>query len=650
MDLSAYTDEELMAIAGGGGSSRLPRGLRNNNPLNLEATVNWTGMQGNDGRFAVFPDLETGVAAADRNLQTYHQKHGLNTVEGVINRWAPPTENDSRAYATRVSQTLGVDPAAPLDMSDPGVRRALLDAMADVENGQSVDLGAPTMPADLSGFTDEELAQIAGVELAPRQVARTASGGVTIDVEPATPARAAPAAPRPTIAQDAVSGLLAPLKTLGRDVVDDYRRVTSRAGQPLPSIPEAIMQSVEDFGSKARIIGDVLGLAGAPVMAAVRPASRAVNRTGVPIYERPKLQDIGKGKVPQRITDPNQRQAVIEGTINTALSAAKPASPGVRPQAPKPLDLDELRTAKNAAYTAVDNAGVRFWPNETDNMIDGLRQTLAANGIDPVLNPKAARAMQLIEARKGRAMTLSEVDDLRKIIQREVLSSKEGGDQFFGTLMRDRIDDFLDNLQPNQMVPSNTPVDAGGLIRQAREANRRYRNVKEVADRTVSADLKAATTYAGGNQANAARQTLRPLIDPKSPQRLKGLKPAETKALKRVIEGTPAANAVRQVGKVLDPRGLMGAVVLGPLGIPTAGAAPAVGALSSAASNALTNKAIKDALSVLAMGGKATGASLPQIISGLVGVSEVAAPLVRIPSAPPKKKAATKARAAPRRK
>lgn len=159
--------------------SRLPRGLRNNNPLNLEATVNWTGMQGNDGRFAVFPDLETGVAAADRNLQTYHQKHGLNTVEGIVNRWAPPTENDSRAYAMRVSQTLGVDPTAPLDMTDPSVRRALLDAMADVENGQSVDLGSgPASPAPW------EMAWEASPPAPParREIARSRSGGVTIDL------------------------------------------------------------------------------------------------------------------------------------------------------------------------------------------------------------------------------------------------------------------------------------------------------------------------------------------------------------------------------------------------------------------------------------------------------------------------------------
>lgn len=129
------------APPGDRGPSNGPRGLRNNNPLNLEATVEWDGMTGSDGRYAVFSSPEQGWAAADRNIQTYATKHGLNTVAGIINRWAPPSENDSRAYAGTVAKRLGVDPAAPLNMADPTLRRNLLEAMAEVENGQRVAWG-----------------------------------------------------------------------------------------------------------------------------------------------------------------------------------------------------------------------------------------------------------------------------------------------------------------------------------------------------------------------------------------------------------------------------------------------------------------------------------------------------------------------------
>lgn len=118
-----------------------PRGLRNNNPLNLQSTVGWDGMTGSDGKYAIFNSPDAGWNAADRNLQTYATKHGLNTVASVVNRWAPPSENDTAGYIAKVSARLGVDPAAPMNMSDPMVRRHMLEAMAEVENGQPVKFG-----------------------------------------------------------------------------------------------------------------------------------------------------------------------------------------------------------------------------------------------------------------------------------------------------------------------------------------------------------------------------------------------------------------------------------------------------------------------------------------------------------------------------
>lgn len=338
MDLSSLSNEELMSIAGvsSAPTTRQPRGLRNNNPLNLEATVNWTGMQGNDGRFAVFPDLETGVAAADRNLQTYANKHGLNTVSGVINRWAPPSENDSRAYAQTVAQKLGVGPDDPLDMSDPQVRRAMLDAMADVENGQNVDLGAamPEQQAqDLTGFSDEELMRIAGIEppkapaappKKPQTVARSANGGVTVEA----------LGEDPTIAQDAWSGLTQPFRDLGRTISAGVRQQTERAMAGPPSLMEAAKQTGADLVNTAGLAGQVLGLTSAPLQAIIRPVARGVNRYAPTMYETPGLKASLQGQAP-RALNPQERQAAIEGVINTALSAAQPASARY-PAAPRP--------------------------------------------------------------------------------------------------------------------------------------------------------------------------------------------------------------------------------------------------------------------------------------------------------------------------
>lgn len=133
------------------GDASLPRGIRNNNPLNIEAgtfTSSQPGFVGSDGRFARFETPEAGVAAASRLLDTYEKKHGLNTVAGIIGRWAPTSDgNNVSAYAANVSRQLGIDPNAPIP---PEKRMALIAAMGQHENGRPINMGgAAADPAAL---------------------------------------------------------------------------------------------------------------------------------------------------------------------------------------------------------------------------------------------------------------------------------------------------------------------------------------------------------------------------------------------------------------------------------------------------------------------------------------------------------------------
>ncbi|AXR03555.1 virion protein [Pseudoalteromonas piscicida] len=109
------------------------RGIRNNNPLNIEAGENWVGLVGTDGRFAIFETAEHGIRAAARILRTYATKYGIVNIDGIINRWAPPTENDTANYIEFVSKRVGVDSQQPLSESDyPKV----IAAMITMENGE----------------------------------------------------------------------------------------------------------------------------------------------------------------------------------------------------------------------------------------------------------------------------------------------------------------------------------------------------------------------------------------------------------------------------------------------------------------------------------------------------------------------------------
>ena len=126
------------------GADRKPRGLRNNNPLNIRRTADeWRGMRKKqtDPAFCQFITMAYGWRAALLLLtHTYYRRYRLSTIRAIITRWAPPTENNTEAYIQTVADRLGYDPQMPLgvpaDHPDRWMQLAL--AMAAVENGVSM--------------------------------------------------------------------------------------------------------------------------------------------------------------------------------------------------------------------------------------------------------------------------------------------------------------------------------------------------------------------------------------------------------------------------------------------------------------------------------------------------------------------------------
>jgi len=117
---------------------KLTRGERNNNPGNIvKSDIFWRGeIAGNDKRFESFASPDEGIRALAVILQNYQKKYGLNTVRGLINRYAPPVENDTGAYVNAVAGALNVSPDAPLNLADPAVLLPLVTAIIRHENGR----------------------------------------------------------------------------------------------------------------------------------------------------------------------------------------------------------------------------------------------------------------------------------------------------------------------------------------------------------------------------------------------------------------------------------------------------------------------------------------------------------------------------------
>jgi hypothetical protein len=109
------------------------RNWRNNNPGNIEAGAyaRSMGAIGSDGRFAIFPTYDMGRTAKEKLIFEGGNYKAL-TLSQAINRYAPPSENNTAWYQNTVLGAVGgVD--KPMNQYTPGERARILAAMERVE-------------------------------------------------------------------------------------------------------------------------------------------------------------------------------------------------------------------------------------------------------------------------------------------------------------------------------------------------------------------------------------------------------------------------------------------------------------------------------------------------------------------------------------
>lgn len=125
-----------------GGGEDDPRGIRNNNPGNIE----FRGQKGAElerqgGRFAQFGTASEGLMALSRQLMRYFDGkttgRPLQTLTDIISTWAPGNENKTGAYITHMSKRMGVSPDAILNLKDPQVMSSLMNGIIHHENGRN---------------------------------------------------------------------------------------------------------------------------------------------------------------------------------------------------------------------------------------------------------------------------------------------------------------------------------------------------------------------------------------------------------------------------------------------------------------------------------------------------------------------------------
>lgn len=118
----------------------IPRGIRNNNPLNIRRGSNWVGLSKHqtDPAFCQFDSMTYGLRAGLIIIRTYMQRYNLTTIHAIVSRWAPPKENDTEAYVISVASMMMMHALQKFDFGDRARIVSLVAAMCKVETGVSI--------------------------------------------------------------------------------------------------------------------------------------------------------------------------------------------------------------------------------------------------------------------------------------------------------------------------------------------------------------------------------------------------------------------------------------------------------------------------------------------------------------------------------
>lgn len=222
--------------------------------------------------------------------------------------------------------------------------------------------------------------------------------------------------------------------------------------------------------------------------------------------------------------------------------------------APSTPSLEDLQTARTAAYKEVSDSGAQYTPEATKDLAKQIISNVADAGFDPGLHPKAARMLDIISDRSNQAAgytpSPSQLDQLRQNIGRDVAGSSDAGERRMGVIMKKTIDGFMGNATPDQITGAADPAAVAQTLATARDLNTRVAKLEKLDGLDEAAADRASVTGSGANINNTTRQNVL-----RFKNQVKNLTPEEEAAAQTVISGTPTGNLMRKIGKTSPGNG-----------------------------------------------------------------------------------------------
>lgn len=266
--------------------------------------------------------------------------------------------------------------------------------------------------------------------------------------------------------------------------------------------------------------------------------------------------------------------------------------------------IDELKTRAAKSYDLADNSGVAISRNSFESFVDRVMDKAAKEGIDPKLTPDSMAILERLMDKSGNNFTLKGLEIERKAMI-GAGNALNKADQRMASIIRREMDDYVENLGPNDMF-GNTDTTAISALKDARSNWSKARKSEKIARVFDKADVATKANYTVAGYETALRQGFKNLYERISQGRERGFSADEIEAIRKVVTGGPIQNFLREIGKFTPKGAVSGAAsayIAQSLGGPLAVAIPTAAWASRGAS---ASKTIKNAKAVdeLIRGGK----------------------------------------------
>lgn len=310
-----------------------------------------------------------------------------------------------------------------------------------------------------------------------------------------------------------------------------------------------------------------------PALASLQPAATIAAQRGFSGLPRAMTEGAVAGSIQGVGDDSNATYGGILGAagggIGYGLGRGLERLAGFTNTAPRVAQAattDDLKTAAQSAYDRFTNAGGVFTQQGLNDLAGSVRNRLTKMQWQPELAPKVTafnRAMERARVGSGapsgtaglnQTATPEQILNLRKIAGK-ISNSKDATESSYGQAIKEEIDNFLATPREGNYASIDGSAPQEQLASDLAEANRlwtQFSKADTVDEGLRRAELRAASTYSGGNENNAMRQELRKIYETRGPQ---SFTPDERAAFETAIRGGRVENVARMLGKLAPSRG-----------------------------------------------------------------------------------------------